>query len=545
MIGRTALFPLLRAVLALAWIGASSASGQEPDAPSERVTLSLKGADLADVLETFAVEYRLSIVAGSDVTGKVTMNLFDVPVEEALRAVLDVNGYTFRRSGPFYVVEPKRPETGAPAPLETEVFRLDYLVAEEALELIQPLLSERGKAVATSKPEEGIQSDPSKAGGMAPAHGEALVVVDERPALERVRRALEELDRRPRQVLIEATILEVKLDDVTTLGVDFNALSGIDFSALGSTSNLNSVVSPPAGPGLIARGFEALGTAGFAADGPTDGLHLGIVRDDVAVFVEALEKVTDATILANPRILAVDRQRAEIIIGAKLGYLTSTTTETATVQEVQFLDTGTQLRFRPFVSDDGYVRLEIHPENSTGVVDPATGLPSETTTEVTTNVIVRDGNTIVIGGLISEQVESSIKQVPFLGSLPIVGALFRRTTDTVSRHEVIVLLTPHIVDGGAPDEDGLALADAMVGSREALFAEHLPLSRQRLADRWIRRGERALDEGRARQAAACAEAALELAPTNVRASRLRLQALLLLGLGEERGEALRALEGLR
>jgi len=514
---------------------------------SDRVTMSLEETDLASVLKTFAVEYRISIVAGAEVTGKVTMNLFDVPVEEALRAVLDVNGYTYRKDGQFFIVEPvtAEEEVAGSVAMETAVIWLDYLNAAEALQMVSPMKSSDGQLTATTLPEQGIASDPTKAGGNQPAGGEALLVVDRPEVVARIRLVLDELDRRPRQVLVEATLLEVKLNDDTTLGVDFNTLSGIDFTDLAPLSNLNSVTLGPAGAAQIAKGFDSGGTFGFAGDGNTDGLHLGFVRDDIAVFIEALERVTDTTILANPRVLCVDRQRAEIIIGAKLGYLTATTTETATVQEVEFLDIGTQLRFRPFISDDGFVRLEIHPENSTGVVDAASGLPSETTTEVTTNVIVKDGNTIAIGGLISEQVDQTTKQVPGLGSIPWIGGLFRQTIDKVTRREVIVLLTPHIVDGGVTDVNGLELANSMANSRDLLFDQHLPISRQRLARPHLLDAERAMSDGQFEAALRHAEMAIQFCATDVRATRLRLRALAALGIADEETRALKELEGLR
>ncbi|MFG0318157.1 MAG: type II secretion system protein GspD [Planctomycetota bacterium JB042] len=533
-------------VLALAPVRVAAPQAGMPG--DERVTMSLEETDLSSVLKTFALEYRVSIVAGADVTRKVTMNFFDVPVEEALRAVLSVNGYTFRKDGPFYVVE--RPAAAVEAPaaapeLESAVVWLDYLTASEALKLVEPLKSADGKIAATTDPEQGIPSDPTEAGGNRPAGGEALMVVDRPEVVRRIRDVLAELDRRPRQVLVEATILEVRLDDETKLGVDFNTLSGIDFTDLAPISNLNTLSLGPALAPEVAAGFEVAGTAGFASDLNTDGLHLGYVTDDIAVFVEALERVTDTTVLANPRVLCVDRQRAEIIIGAKLGYLTATTTETATVQEVEFLDIGTQLRFRPFISSDGFVRLEIHPENSAGQIDSVSGLPSETTTEVTTNVLVRDGNTIAIGGLISDQVDQTTKQVPGLGSIPYLGALFRQTVDKVTRREVIVLLTPHIVDGGAIDEEALELADAMANGRDLLFSEHLPISRQRLARPYLLEAERLLDDGQVEQALRSVEVALELAPTDVGAARLRRRALAALGVEDEEVRALLELEGIR
>ncbi|MFH0945823.1 MAG: hypothetical protein V2A76_11545 [Planctomycetota bacterium] len=514
----------------------------------ESVTMSLDQIDLADVLKTFALEYRLNIVAGADVQGKVTMNLFDVPVEEALQAVLGVNGYAFRKSGDFYLVErlEVKKAGGTVEPLETQVVWLNYLSAEEAVKLVAPLKSSDGSFTAGTASDVGIPSNGTEAGGNTPANGEVVILRDRASVLREVIAVLKELDRRPRQVLVEATMLEVKLMDETKLGIDFNTLSGIKFTDLSTvTSNLNSLALGLADKPQITNGFQSAGTFGFASDGNTDGLHVGIVTDDVALFIEALETVTDITVLANPRVLAVNRQPAEILIGAKLGYKTATTTETATVEEVQFLDIGTQLRFRPFISDDGYIRLEIHPENSTGAVDPASGLPSETTTEVTTNILVKDGNTIAIGGLISEQVETNVKQVPFLGSIPYIGVLFRQTVDKISRREVIVLLTTHIVDGGARDTDALVLADSMANNRDLLCWRQLPISRSRLGAPFLERGEIALREGRAKEAVRMAEYALDFMPADVRAAKLRFRALAVLGVPDEEVRALEALEGLK
>src|SRR5205814_7865144 len=132
------------------------------------------------------------------------------------------------------------------------------------------------------------------------------------------------------------------------------------------------------------------------------------------------------------------------IIGRKDGYLTSTVTETAKVETVEFLDTGTRLIFRPYIGDDGYVRMEIHPEDSSGGLT-SSNLPFKVTTEVTSNVMVKDGHTIVIGGLFRESSDTARGQVPFLGNLPGAGWLFRNQRDRTTREEIIILLTPHVV----------------------------------------------------------------------------------------------------
>ena len=177
--------------------------------------------------------------------------------------------------------------------------------------------------------------------------------------------------------------------------------------------------------------------------------------------------------MANPKVLALNKQKGQIIVGRRDGFLTTTVTETQAIQAVEFLETGTQLIFRPFIGNDGYIRMELHPEDSVGFVN-AQGLPSEQTTEVTTNVLIRDGETILIGGLFREVTTDARKQVPLLGGLPVVGDLFRSRSDSTAREEIVILLTVHIVKDqtvyAAASEEEFQRIDRMrVGVRQGLM----------------------------------------------------------------------------
>src|SRR4029434_5761145 len=121
------------------------------------------------------------------------------------------------------------------------------------------------------------------------------------------------------------------------------------------------------------------------------GLKVGYLTNSVSIFVAALEQVTDTTILANPKVLALNKQQGEVFVGNEDGYYTTLTTETTTSQSVESLKTGTRLIFRPFIGSDGFIRMEVHPEDSDGSVK-ANGLPSKSTTEVTSNVLGKDGH---------------------------------------------------------------------------------------------------------------------------------------------------------
>jgi type II secretory pathway component GspD/PulD (secretin) len=183
---------------------------------------------------------------------------------------------------------------------------------------------------------------------------------------------------------------------------------------------------------------------------------VGWAEGDFTSALQSLDGVVELNELAAPRLLAVDGADARIIIGDQLGFYVTTTVDNTILQSVQFLDTGTQLRITPTITGDGYVRMSIHPELSTGKLE--NGLPSKTTAEVITDVLVRDGQTLFIGGLIQESDMTTRSGIPILMRLPLLGGLFGSTTVSRRKSELIALLTPHIVArGDAVPYSGLGL----------------------------------------------------------------------------------------
>jgi type IV pilus assembly protein PilQ len=155
---------------------------------------------------------------------------------------------------------------------------------------------------------------------------------------------------------------------------------------------------------------------------------------------------------------------------------------------VNFLEVGTQLRIRPFIYSDGTIRMEVHPDLSTGSVRVAGGLtlPDKDVTEVTTNIMCRDGNTVVIGGLIREELDNTTTQVPYFGSLPWVGPLFRHKTEKIDRRELIVLITPRITCDPVAGAEGERLSAEFL-NREGIYADKMsPIGKRHLGDRYLR-----------------------------------------------------------
>jgi type IV pilus assembly protein PilQ len=317
-------------------------------------------------------------------------------------------------------------------------------------------------------------------------------VIDEQSRIDLITALVADLDKRPKQVLVEATILEVTLDETSRFGVDINYIAGGDFDDFGSLVAPGQVytdgVAAPANTGsFMQNGFT---------ENDGEGLRVGFIGDNIAVFLEALQRVADTNVLANTKVLALNKMRGELIIGGRLGYFGGTTVSDGISQQtVEFLEVGTQLRFRPYIANDGFVRLEIHPQRSSGVVDSTTGLPSETTSEVTTNVMVRNGETVVIGGLIESRDVHTTERVPLLGYIPVIGWLFSSESTEVVRKEIIVLLTPRVLDDGERYEDGERLRDLAEARRERMRENYGSVARVEYAGKAFAEARTALAEG--------------------------------------------------
>ena len=483
------------------------------------VELHVQGADLRRVLQLLSTQGKTNIIATKDVQGTVTADLYGVTFTEALEAVLRSAGFRYVRSGNFInVMTQKQYEEweASQRDMAVKVFKLNYLLAADAKIMIAPAMSEKGQVSVTPAAAVGISGSKDTTGGNALAGEDVLVIRDYPENLEKVSAIIKELDARPPQVLIEATILRATLTEDNALGIDFNVLAGIDFQGVNSTGT---------GAGVTTGAFPVDDRVGsvrtdFAGGVPNGGISIGFISNNIAAFVRALETVTDVAVVANPKLLVMNKQRGEVLVGDRDGYITTTFTETTASQTVEFLETGTKLVVRPFVYSDGNVRMEIHPEDSDGSVD-AQGLPSEETTECTTNVLVRDGRTIVIGGLFRERTSNSRAQVPYFGNIPVLGNLFRRKVENTTREEVIILITPHIVRTPSDEVTGEQLKDDITRMRIGLRQGLLPWGRDRLSQSHMRWARQHVTDGNMDKALWDVNLALSLQPRMEEALRLK------------------------
>ncbi len=496
---------------------------------NDRVTMHVAGIPLSDALRMLSEPTKRNIIMADGAGGTVTASMYDATFEEALSAMLLSNSLGYRVDGDFIFVYPLgelAKMADAQRKIATRVFRLAYLNVTAAQDLIKPLLSNAGKVAVTPASSIGLggENGIGDTEGNALATEDTLVVTDYVEKLDEVEALLRELDERPKQVLIEATVLRAALNEDNALGIDFTTVGGIDFGTLSSTSPaVQSITTGATPPGLLGdTTFTVRSNLNGAM--PGGGFTFGILKDQIGVFIRALEQITDTSILANPKILALNKQVGQVIVGQRDGYFVTTVTETSMVQTVEFLETGTILTFRPFIGNDGYVRMEVHPKDSSGGVNDR-DLPFETTTEVTTNVMVRDGHTILIGGLFREVSTATRGQTPMLGNIPVIGAMFRRTRDVTVREEVIILLTVHIIKGKPDERAGSALKEDVerfrVGTRRGLQW----LGRERLGQAHYRWALEHMGRGDLEKSLWDVEMALHNSPRHMHAIKLKEELL--------------------
>ena len=499
------------------------------------VDIFVNDEDLNNVLQMLSVQSQKNIVVSQDVSARVSANFYGVTIPEALDALLNINGYGWIEKGNFiyvYTLEELEAIKAAARKRESRVIRLNYLSASDAAEFVEPLLSAGGKLVFNEAATEFSLSEDVPSGAEDYALESTLIVNDYPEHLDEIQALITSIDTRPSQVLVEATILQTQLNEANAFGVEFAVLNDLSFtdffdfggplgSALALTGRGENKVAPvdQTASAFVSSPGNIAGPATFRAS---------VIADDVAVFLKLLDEVTDITILSNPKILTLNRQASRVLVGRKLGYLNTTSTETATTQTVEFLDTGTQLTVRPFVSNDGMIRLELQPRVSEGQIRETTDglgaavtIPDEVTQELSTNIIVPDGATVVLGGLFRESTSLGLRQVPILGDIPIIGAAFRGHDDATERAEIVFMITPTIVNDQILLDQGeraVEMSDRIrTGTRQGL----LPWSQDRQTKQQNILAERAARDGNLDKANWHLRRSLELRPAQPDAIQMR------------------------
>ncbi|MBI3866012.1 MAG: hypothetical protein HY290_29395 [Planctomycetia bacterium] len=376
----------------------------------DRITLVVREAPLNQVLNLLARQRGLNLIAGDDTTASISVTLTDVDFEEALTAIVEIAGCTWVRAKNIIFVSKVATDSKASAHLQdrhVQVFPLNFVGAHD-VEVVVKGMCPAGKVFTSQTSPKDRRS------------AQELIIVEDIPAsLQRVAEYIATVDVPPRQVMIEVHILQITLKD--------DMLHGVNLQYLFSAAGYNM----------------ALKTVGFANPAATPASLFTVDSANFNSVVQALQTTTESKTLASPKVIVTNGQQARIQIGQRFGYFVTTTTQTSTLQNVNFLNTGVVLTVTPQISADNQVLMSVMPEVSTGQINP-NGLPQTETTTTETTVLLPDGCGMVIGGLIKEQDIETQDKVPILGDMRVIGRLFQKRTVNRQRVEIVFALLPRI-----------------------------------------------------------------------------------------------------
>lgn len=445
---------------------AAAAQDERPQYTGERLTLNFQDIETRAVLQLLADASGQNIVVSDSVKGNVTLRLQNVPWDQALDIVLRTKGLDKRKQDNVIIVAPQeelaarekadlaaRKDISELAPLRSEFLQVNYAKAAEMAALIKTqsgsMLSPRGSVAVDERTN-------------------TLLLQDTADRLADIRRMVSTLDIPVRQVQIEARIVIVNDDFERDLGARLgyttaqrNGNNGI-WTTSGTAASTDQIVSSALGNQAAGRGsFPVTVPSGSTAANrynvnlpspkQAGALAVGILSGNYLLDLElsAAQAETQANIISSPRVITANQKEATIEQGVEIPYQQSASSGATTIQ---FKKAVLQLKVTPQITPDSRIILDLDvKKDSVGTVVVASGgvnVPSINTREIATQVLVNDGQTVVLGGILETQERMDTTKVPWLGDVPVLGHLFKTDTKTDNKDELLIFVTPKIVREG-------------------------------------------------------------------------------------------------
>jgi type IV pilus assembly protein PilQ len=433
--------------------------GGRADYKGEKLSLNFQNVDVRSVLQVIADFTDFNIITSDSVQGNLTLRLKDVPWDQALDIILQAKGLDMRKNGNVIWIAPgdelasrEKLQLEAKAqisdlePLQTESFQINYHKAKEIFDFLkskdQTMLSKRGTVVVDERSNK-------------------VFVTDVGSRLQALRRLVQEIDVAPRQVLIEARIVEANKTFARDLGVRLG-VGGAFGSIVGYTEDGAPVRQSTIGGGLGSTRTMAGQVAGVVDANPA-GLNLNLPaaasnpgllsmvlwNNNATRFLNlelsALEVDGRGRVISSPRVLTANQVEASIEQGTEIPYQEATSSGATSVS---FKKAVLSLKVKPQITPDGRLQLSIEVNKDRPLYEnalPGSDVPPIETKNVKSEVLIENGGTVVIGGIYEEEESTSVSQVPLLGDLPIVGYLFKSRSTNSVRKELLVFITPRIV----------------------------------------------------------------------------------------------------
>ena len=412
--------------------------------PRDPISFDYSEADVREVIDMMAAKAGINIIYGDDVSGTLTITLSKVPFDEAFRTLLNVKGLAAQQVGEnilriaspaTFMAEQKK------AMMQTRVFFLNYYKATDIKAQVDAVTTAEGRKPSTNADDTN----------------NALVVTDTPLGLDSTARLIRSLDRIPKQVLIEAKLVEVSLDNSLDYGISWNGYGSNGNGTFYGSKDISKAATEALG-GKYATNSLSAANGGTGVNLPSNivygAFRLGKVASNYMfdAVITAAAKKGKAKVLSDPKIATLNNKEANINITTQIPYTTTEITAATppiSTTKVTYLTTGIILKVTPTINSDGRISMKISPSVSqpNATITPvAGGAPGIDTRSADTNVIVRNGETIVIGGLIHDTQSEAVFKVPILGDIPLLGYLFKKKSVSRSRMELLIFVTPRVLE---------------------------------------------------------------------------------------------------
>ena len=424
----------------------------------EKLSLNFQDIEVRSVLQLIADFTDLNLVASDTVQGSITLRLQNVPWDQALDLVLKTKGLDKRQIGNVLLVAPaeeiaarerqeleSQKQIAELAPLRRELIQVNYAKASDIAQLFASVTS--------------ADADSQRGSLTVDERTNSIIALETQDKLDELRRIVTQLDIPVRQVMIEARIVEANVGFDKALGVRWggNLNLGGNFSAFGKDGRTEIGEAPDFLPdGTSTGGFY--GVAERPVNSPfidmgvanaTSGIGIGFITDNTILDLQlsAMESTGNGEIISQPKVVTSDKETAKILKGSEIPYQEASSSGATTTA---FAEAVLSLEVTPQITPDNQVIMEvIVTKDEPDFTNEVNGVPTIRKNEVNANILVADGETIVIGGVFSSESQSAQEKVPFLGDLPILGKAFRRDVNSEVKNELLIFLTPRIINNGA------------------------------------------------------------------------------------------------
>ena len=395
----------------------------------KRISVDFRDTPIEDVIRIMAEQADMDILKSPKVTGKVTATLTDVPLEEALNNILAAHDYGYVVGKNMVRIAPMSEITERAERLVNKIYTITYADVTEVEKALKKFISSHGS----------LSSNPGTSN---------LIVTDTVSKIKAIDTFIEEIDRITPQILVEARIYDITSKDRLDLGIEWEAGRATTYAGGVGTNPTAGRTDP-----FIIGGFS--GATGKTS-GTTGAIRLGWLNSgvDIDLLLKAQQNNIDAKLLANPRILVLDNETAQIKIISEVPYIELTeSTAGGSFGTTKFREIGVELGVTPHLTRDEMIRLRLVPQFSvqTSTVDVG-GTAGEYPQPVVdrrianTTLLIKNGQTVVLGGMRKKDVTKQVNKIPLLGDLPLAGALFRFEGEDTVTSELVVFVTPWIIE---------------------------------------------------------------------------------------------------